>query len=497
MSSENDPLVVSETSRATPAIPLIKKQSFGSYLIAILITVMLIHLLEDWRGDKKIEQNMPDLEAIIQRIQYAQKADRMDEQTRQMLFETEPSEVDDSNSNDESLQESVAHESVNDGFKKTLPYAFSSPKDQKISTTASSIKIVTTTTTTQRRLGQRPSPKSENLNKPTPGFINQKLSKEFKYERPRLALSIFNQYIPSPTPPSPNFYFHTKMPRCGSTTMRNLIDELAVKNNFKFIMIKSKENIHDEEELVNFIDQQRRELHTQYGENTVSIVMKHSTFINFTRYEKPQPTYLNVVRNPIDRYISHYYALRFGVNGRPISVKPNQPTMSDEKKYRSIEEHFQIIKRKGPNISIPTGYHNWICGTNPICNNPNKDLLNTNNNENNKEKINYLKQKTYEYTKIIALNEYHSIGILERLRDSLQLFEVILPKIYTGAVQALEQSQQVEKVIHNSASIERREITNQTRLWLERTHFKYDMDLYKFILAKFNLQYDRFVGGIN
>ena len=163
MSSENDPLVVSETSRATPAIPLIKKQSFGSYLIAILITVMLIHLLEDWRGDKKIEQNMPDLEAIIQRIQYAQKADRMDEQTRQMLFETEPSEVDDSNSNDESLQESVAHESVNDGFKKTLPYAFSSPKDQKISTTASSIKIVTTTTTTQRRLGQRPSPKSENL----------------------------------------------------------------------------------------------------------------------------------------------------------------------------------------------------------------------------------------------------------------------------------------------------------------------------------------------
>ena len=129
-----------------------------------------------------------------------------------------------------------------------------------------------------------------------------------------------------------------------------------------------------------------------------------------------------------------------------------------------------------------------------------KDLLNintnnNNNNNNNKEKINYLKQKTYEYTKIIALNEYHSIGILERLRDSLQLFEVILPKIYTGAVQALEQSQQVEKVIHNSASIERREITNQTRLWLERTHFRYDMDLYKFILAKFNLQYDRFVGG--
>ena len=240
-------------------------------------------------------------------------------------------------------------------------------------------------------------------------------------------------------------------------------------------MIKASERRDDEKDLVEYIDQQRLEMQKQ---GFVAIAMKHSTFINFTEFNREQPTYLNVIRNPIDRYISHYYTCRNGKEGNPNSGGPCKE-MSDEQLNRPVDEHFQNIKAVNQSY-LSTAYVHWLCGTKPIC-------FQTNNE-------NFSLQKKYEYTKSIALNQYHSIGLLERLRDSLRLFEKIMPRVYHGAVAAYDNEEKVMKATHNSKTINVLPISNKTRTWLERTHFKYDMDLYRYVVAKFNLQFERFVG---
>ena len=42
------------------------------------------------------------------------------------------------------------------------------------------------------------------------------------------------------------------------------------------------------------------------------ILLKHHHWFNFTEYGLPQPTYINVARDPITRFASRYYFKRFG-----------------------------------------------------------------------------------------------------------------------------------------------------------------------------------------
>ena len=99
----------------------------------------------------------------------------------------------------------------------------------------------------------------------------------------------------------------------------------------------------------------------------------------------------------------------------------------------------------------------------------------------------------YQHTKNIILNEYFSIGILEVLKESLQLFEVIMPQIFKNAVAAYDRDLKVLKSSENSKTLVKETISNETREYLEKHQFSYDIDLYRFIEAKFYIQYRLFV----
>ena len=42
------------------------------------------------------------------------------------------------------------------------------------------------------------------------------------------------------------------------------------------------------------------------------ILLKHQYWFNFTRFGQEQPTYINVVRDPVTRFASMYYFQRYG-----------------------------------------------------------------------------------------------------------------------------------------------------------------------------------------
>ena len=98
------------------------------------------------------------------------------------------------------------------------------------------------------------------------------------------------------------FFFHTKMPKCGSTTMKSLLTALSYENDFNFQAIeatKSNSNSDTESDLLSYLDDMPDSVY--FDDHKIMkkplIIIKHHTFVNFTKYFRQQPTYLNVVRH--------------------------------------------------------------------------------------------------------------------------------------------------------------------------------------------------------
>lgn len=181
-------------------------------------------------------------------------------------------------------------------------------------------------------------------------------------------LPIFQHYNPQLQPhPSHNFfYFHTKMPKCGSTTLKTLLQILKVKNNFNFMTLESGDIKDSQTSVVPFL-QNSNEFYLARTQEKPLLIMKHHTFINLTASHLPQPTLINVVRNPIDRYISSYFFCRNGSNGMPThrgksctSSSKNLKNPSNAPNITSIEDFFQYHLQTKKRLN--TQYLEWFCG---------------------------------------------------------------------------------------------------------------------------------------
>uniref|UniRef100_A0A1B6JPQ9 Heparan sulfate 2-O-sulfotransferase pipe n=1 Tax=Homalodisca liturata TaxID=320908 RepID=A0A1B6JPQ9_9HEMI len=100
--------------------------------------------------------------------------------------------------------------------------------------------------------------------------------------------------------------FFNRVPKVGSQTFMELLRHLSIRNNFAFHRdrIQRVETIRlapaEQLGLATMIDQY----------STPSVYVKHICFINFTHYNLPEPIYVNLVRDPVERVISWYYYVR-------------------------------------------------------------------------------------------------------------------------------------------------------------------------------------------
>uniref|UniRef100_H2ZHU6 Uncharacterized protein n=1 Tax=Ciona savignyi TaxID=51511 RepID=H2ZHU6_CIOSA len=124
---------------------------------------------------------------------------------------------------------------------------------------------------------------------------------------------------------------YNRAPKCASTTMRRIIIQLSRHEEALFKLhleskpfIKQKLNLTEQEELV----------HSWSVLPTPTIFIRHLHYIDFTRFGYIQPSYINVIREPVARYVSAYYFNRFGFVGwGDTKVKKWLPGMTDEKRY--------------------------------------------------------------------------------------------------------------------------------------------------------------------
>merc|ERR1712227_591714 len=285
-------------------------------------------------------------------------------------------------------------------------------------------------------------------------------------------------------PPNPKFVFHNKIPKAGSTTMKWLLVALARKNGFRLDHARwclsddqSKCGEHDpktgqhldgpdgEQAMIQYIPQRRKDVGDQNF-----LLLKHHHWFNFSRFGLEEPTYINVVRDPVTRYSSWYYFERYGWQRQQGSR--SRFFGDEEDKMRTLDE---CVQGDYPECLEPLQVLiKYFCGTDmKKCGMMNRHA------GHDWTKV----AQATERAKRIIVQNFYAIGVLEYFPATLALFEKMLPQFYNGAVE-LSQRPEQQKQRESSKSLNPG-FSNKTRKMLETGVLRYEVDIYNLIKTLF------------
>lgn len=300
--------------------------------------------------------------------------------------------------------------------------------------------------------------------------------------------------IKKPTVPyNSNLYFHTKLPKSGSTTMEIILKKLSKRNKFYFTRIHPDliaTGLEGEEKIIEFIDwfnETTQTISPVSNYNDRIVFMKHHFPFDFGKFGRANPTYFNVIREPTSWFQSHYYFERFGRNmNRKGKGWVEKGLLDNFHRDQSINECIENKngQPRGPECRKNTwNYFNFICG-NPdgnTCPRP----------ENIKNEYDYY--NLFVKTKKSLLRRFHVVGILEDFNRTLQLFEKMMPEIYSGVGEII--NDQEVQMRTNSSSTKREHfvsLSDENVIWLKENILKYETDFYEFAKSLFYQQVREF-----
>lgn len=196
---------------------------------------------------------------------------------------------------------------------------------------------------------------------------------------------------------------YNRVPKTGSTSLMGMTYELCASNRFHVLHVNTSRNSH----ILSLEDQRRFAFNiTNWKEMQPAVFHGHVAFVDFAKFGLPQPVYINLIRDPIQRLVSHYYFLRFGDDFRPYVVR---------KRKGNKVSFDECVKRKERDcdpvnmwLQIP-----FFCGQSFNCWIPGSEWA-------------------LEQAKRNLLNEYLVVGVTEEMRDFVSLLEVVLPRFFAG-----------------------------------------------------------------
>ena len=174
-------------------------------------------------------------------------------------------------------------------------------------------------------------------------------------------------------PPNPTFVFHNKLPKSGSTTMKYIVNQMAIKNNFKMDYVPPclhppcnaddmGDGIGAKEALAEHVKESR-------SENDKYFLLKHQYYLNFTNYDIEQPTMINMVRDPVSRFSSMYYFNRYGFDSMGSQARQGVARHVWKGKEDDIDQTLDecIIKQSDECLEPIQVMVRYFCGTDENC----------------------------------------------------------------------------------------------------------------------------------
>lgn len=241
---------------------------------------------------------------------------------------------------------------------------------------------------------------------------SEKLPDDFDYfapPDPMLKMVVYSKPLPNP-----DFIFHNKLPKSGSSTMNQLLNQLKKKNPFSYVKLWPSDIPGDGFEKEGPFINHFKGVLTNVTLKPL-VLLKHHFPFNFEPHGIRNPTYINVIRDPATWFQSHYYFERFG--WQRAGGSRGGKDMNDEELNMTID---QCVQTQHKTCMYPVWkYVEFFCGNDPRCR--------------DRGRTEEAKRVAVEMAKKRVVDEFYVIGVLEQFEDTLALFDKMLPSIYADA----------------------------------------------------------------
>ncbi|XP_023023191.2 heparan sulfate 2-O-sulfotransferase [Leptinotarsa decemlineata] len=247
---------------------------------------------------------------------------------------------------------------------------------------------------------------------------------------------------------------YNRVPKTGSTSFIGVAYDFCKKNRFHVLHVNITANSH-----TLTLDNQLKFVQnvTKWNSMKPALYHGHFAFLDFSKFGAPKPLFINLIRKPLERFVSYYYFVRYGDNFRPYLVR---------KKHGNTVTFDECVAQDLPDcdpnnmwLQIP-----FFCGHSANCWKPgNRWALN-------------------EAKKNLA-NSYFLVGVTEELDDFVQVLEQSLPRIFKGATEYYQSSNKshlrrtVQKDLPSEKTVQK---VKESTVWQMENEF------YEFALENFH-----------
>ncbi|XP_064196532.1 uronyl 2-sulfotransferase a isoform X2 [Anguilla rostrata] len=258
--------------------------------------------------------------------------------------------------------------------------------------------------------------------------------------------------------PFPSQVVYNRVGKCGSRTVVLLLRILAERHQFNLVSSdihnKTRLTKHEQVDLMRNISN----IPQPY------LYTRHVHFLNFTRFRIEQPVYINIIRDPINRFLSNYFFRRFGDWRGEQNHLIRTPGMKDDERYLDINV---CILENYPECSNPRLFYiiPYFCGQHPQCREPGLWAL--------------------ERAKQNVLENFLLVGVLEELEDVLLLLERLLPHFFTDVL-SIYKSPDYRKMGNMTGTV-RKQTPSLEALQTLYQRMRYEYDFYNFVREQFHL----------
>ena len=243
-----------------------------------------------------------------------------------------------------------------------------------------------------------------------------------------------------------------RVPKCGSMFLTTLCYKLGKKNifNVESPYEAGEKPQKSEHEQYDFVDS-----FTNGQFPTPNLYIRHQWFINFKDFQKENPVYINMIRDPISRFESFYYFSRYGNN----KGGGGQAHQYDELKDETVDTCVE--KRRKECLMPYWQIVPYFCGQDKRCS------------ERTQWATDEAKRNIEKY--------YLFVGTLEDLNSSLKLLSVLLPQYFNGALETSTESASSD-MRQETLTKNKLESSDETKIFLKtQTSLKYEYQLYDFV----------------
>ena len=258
----------------------------------------------------------------------------------------------------------------------------------------------------------------------------------------------------------PLYIVYNRVPKSASTTLRNLFRDQASQRKF---------TIYNKEIYVPFLlsaDVQREVMYELDSAKKPVFYERHMYFTVGDNFQKPQPVYINVVRDPLEQVISAYYYSRETCNSEKrcyFDTDFLNETLDECVTKRPADRC--IDASQGVISSLP-----FFCGNLVECE----------------------ENKTFalEKAKQNIVDHYTVVGVVEELYNFLFVLENLMPRYFANVrLQYMVNGRtRVENVgVHRGNHMK----LNETTRGILRLALANEYELYEFIKDRFYIQFQQ------